>query len=310
MKATWCESDERAYRHALLENGLAIETTLSVAAAVDEAALESGREDLACVVRHGLFTDGPRSVVVIPRDPSVVLALHDFALTAASRGGGRKAKRAFADRIGQLVRFTAPPRRFRTILIDPPWMYQKFGSKGHGRADSHYKTMPIDRIRNLRIDLGWGPRRPVDLADPEGCALVLWATDVKTEDALALMREWGFPMTTKLFTWVKTKKSSKGVSCVKEGDLKMGLGRYTRSASEDCWIGKRGKVKVKRHDLLRVVFAPVSRHSAKPQVIYDRIEQLLPGPYLEVFSRNKRPGWCSYGNDPTVKGAVCVKADW
>lgn len=306
MNVTWCESDERAYRHALLDAGVAIQATPSIASAVDEAAMESGREDLACIVRHGLFTDGTKSVVVVPRDPAVILALHDFALTAASRGGGRKAKRDFADRVGQLVQFEAPPRRFKTILIDPPWKYQTFGSKGHGRADAHYKTMSIEKLRSLKIDLGWGPRRIADLADPEGCALVLWATDVKTEDALALMREWGFPMTTKLFNWVKTKKSSKSV-CVTKKDIKMGLGRYTRSASEDCWLGRRGSVKVKRRDLLRVVFAPVGRHSGKPQVIYDMIEQLLPGPYLEIFSRSKRAGWCSFGNDPAINGVVCVR---
>jgi len=31
--------------------------------------------------------------------------------------------------------------------------------------------------------------------------------------------------------------------------------------------------------------------------IYDRIEELVDGPYIELFARNTRPGWESWGNE-------------
>jgi hypothetical protein len=38
-------------------------------------------------------------------------------------------------------------------------------------------------------------------------------------------------------------------------------------------------------------------HSRKPDEAYERIEALCEGPYLEVFARNRRSGWDSFGID-------------
>jgi N6-adenosine-specific RNA methylase IME4 len=32
-------------------------------------------------------------------------------------------------------------------------------------------------------------------------------------------------------------------------------------------------------------------HSRKPDEAYERIEALVPGPYLERFARERHPGW-------------------
>ena len=38
-------------------------------------------------------------------------------------------------------------------------------------------------------------------------------------------------------------------------------------------------------------------HSRKPDCVYDRIEELVPGPYLAMFSRTDRDVWDAFGND-------------
>lgn len=40
-----------------------------------------------------------------------------------------------------------------------------------------------------------------------------------------------------------------------------------------------------------------SAHSAKPEAFLDLVEQVSPGPYLELFARRQRLGWDTWGNE-------------
>jgi N6-adenosine-specific RNA methylase IME4 len=42
---------------------------------------------------------------------------------------------------------------------------------------------------------------------------------------------------------------------------------------------------------------PRGRHSAKPEAFIDLVEQVSPGPYLELFARRNRLGWDTWGNE-------------
>jgi N6-adenosine-specific RNA methylase IME4 len=46
-----------------------------------------------------------------------------------------------------------------------------------------------------------------------------------------------------------------------------------------------------------LIVAPRREHSRKPDEQYERIERLVAGPYLELFARQSRPGWDSWGNE-------------
>ena len=37
--------------------------------------------------------------------------------------------------------------------------------------------------------------------------------------------------------------------------------------------------------------------SAKPEAFIDLVEQVSPGPYLELFARRQRLGWDTWGNE-------------
>jgi N6-adenosine-specific RNA methylase IME4 len=53
-----------------------------------------------------------------------------------------------------------------------------------------------------------------------------------------------------------------------------------------------------------VVFAPVGRHSEKPDEVRRRIERLVQGPYLELFARKPVPGWTTWGNEIAPESAA------
>ena len=49
----------------------------------------------------------------------------------------------------------------------------------------------------------------------------------------------------------------------------------------------------------QLVVSQRREHSRKPDEVYDRIEKMLEGPYLEMFARNTRQGWDNFGNEVT-----------
>ena len=53
-------------------------------------------------------------------------------------------------------------------------------------------------------------------------------------------------------------------------------------------------------DVKRLVIAPRREHSRKPDEVYDRIERLAEGPYLELFARQSRRRWDRLGNQVSL----------
>lgn len=45
-------------------------------------------------------------------------------------------------------------------------------------------------------------------------------------------------------------------------------------------------------------------HSAKPKAFGDLVEQVSPGPYVELFARAPRLGWDSWGKGYELKEAT------
>ena len=62
-------------------------------------------------------------------------------------------------------------------------------------------------------------------------------------------------------------------------------------------IGVRGKPLVLSRSVRSVFTAKAGRHSEKPEEFYQIVEELSPGPYLELFGRRQRQGWTVLGNE-------------
>jgi N6-adenosine-specific RNA methylase IME4 len=125
-----------------------------------------------------------------------------------------------------------------------------------------------------------------DWAAPDS-VLLLWATDPLLDKAFELIRAWGFTYKTVGFYWVKLNKSGRGFFT--------GLGFWTRANPEPCLLATKGRPKRLASDVAKLVVSPRREHSRKPDEIYERIERLAPGPYLELFARTARPGWDAWG---------------
>jgi N6-adenosine-specific RNA methylase IME4 len=61
-------------------------------------------------------------------------------------------------------------------------------------------------------------------------------------------------------------------------------------------LAVKGKPKRLEMDVREVIFAPVGRHSEKPDEVRRRIERLV-GPGLELFARKSDPVWVTWGNE-------------
>lgn len=119
----------------------------------------------------------------------------------------------------------------------------------------------------------------------EDAHLFMWVTNSFLPDGLWLMSALGFRFVTNV-VWVK------------EGRL--GLGQYFRGQHELLLFGTRGRgaaVRTARRDLPSVIVAPRGAHSQKPEDAYKLIEARSHGPYLEMFARQPRCGWDSWGNE-------------
>jgi N6-adenosine-specific RNA methylase IME4 len=72
--------------------------------------------------------------------------------------------------------------------------------------------------------------------------------------------------------------------------------RAARKAAEICLLFKRGNLDRRSKSVRQLIIAPIREPSRKPDEAYARIEQLVGGPYLELFSRSTRPGWDVWGD--------------
>ncbi len=171
-----------------------------------------------------------------------------------------------------------PAHHFRCILADPPWNHQNWGKAGEGRAAcQHYGILKLGDIAAFPVR---------DVADVD-CWLFLWCVTSMIPQAYFVMKEWGFSNSGIAFSWVKQNPSGNGYF--------MGLGHTTRKNIELMLLGRRGKPPRLHADVRELIVSPRREHSRKPDEQYARIERFCGGPRLELFARQRRPGWASWG---------------
>lgn len=169
--------------------------------------------------------------------------------------------------------------KYNVILCDPPWSYND-KMRGHTFSlDHEYPTQSLNWIASL----------PVQDIAAKDCALFLWATNPLLEDAFRVINAWGFKYKTVAFYWVKqTNKSNWAYN----------LGRWTMGSVEACLLAVRGKPKRVQRNVRQLVIAPRGRHSEKPLEVHSRIVELMGDvPRIELFARQRVPGWDAIGNE-------------
>lgn len=183
--------------------------------------------------------------------------------------------------------------KYRTIVADPPWIVKAGPAPGgydgvegwlkrddRSSRDLAYPTMTVAEISALPVD---------DFAE-RNAHLYLWTINAYVPDAYRIAYAWGFKPST-LLVWAKNPMggglggawgiTTEYVLFCRRGTLPH-TGRVTGT-----WFNwkrpydERGK----------------PRHSAKPPAFIDLVEQVSPGPYLEMFARSQRLGWDTWGNE-------------
>lgn len=172
-----------------------------------------------------------------------------------------------------------PP--YTTIVADPPWPFRWSGGIGGLRRKVtrlSYSLMTLDHIQGLPVG---------DLAAP-AAHLWLWATPEMNRlgQGVAVAEAWGFDVIDEII-WEKPN---------------FGVGVMPRHCHEPLLLCRRGGLPFGGPRDVRSVqkwtqprTTSGKAHSAKPDAALDLVEQVSPGPYVELFARRPRLGWDHWG---------------
>jgi len=208
--------------------------------------------------------------------------------------------------------------KYRVIVADPPWAFGDLlahspTSVKRGAA-AQYATLTTAELAALQVGT---------LAQDDAL-IALWCPATLIPDGLHVLAGWGFDF-KQVWIWAKTRKPKGlgdwlGQMADKVADtpgtarfpdlwmpdgMAFGMGRLARSCKELLLVGTRGSIyqHLRTKSERDLVFAPATKHSVKPEALQDKLERMLPGPYLELFARRDRPGWDCCGLEcPSTAG--------
>lgn len=180
-----------------------------------------------------------------------------------------------------------PQGRYQTIVIDPPWPGpgEHRSGKAGGKVILPYQTMTGIQLASMRIQ---------DIAAPGG-QLWLWATARNLGDATLLLQLWGFSYAG-LFVWQKPANLGPWIrhdcefllrGVLPGAEIKLPAPVQTHQWPEE----EDGALPIKAHRWKRP-----KAHSEKPPEAYQMISEYSPGPRLDIFARQARPGFEPWGN--------------
>ena len=166
-------------------------------------------------------------------------------------------------------------KRYRGILVDPPWRAWPTEGKP-GAADRHYPWMELEDIAAL----------PVGRVATDDATLFMWTPHSMLEEAFWVMRCWGFEHARTGAVGDKTDGFGNGF-CFRMQHEHLLVGRHPRAPR-----------RFEDRSIPSVIHAPRRGHSEKPDEVHDIIERALDGkgPFLELFGRKHVDGWKVLGN--------------
>ena len=170
-----------------------------------------------------------------------------------------------------------PNQHYGVIVADPEWRFEPYSREtGMDRAaDNHYPTSATEIIAE----------RDVPSIAADDCVLFLWATVPMLDDAMDVLKAWGFKYKSHAI-WDK---------------VHIGTGYWFRNRHELLLVGTKGDVPAPAmgDQFASVMTIARKEHSAKPEQFLELIEQYFPNlPKIELNRRGApRPGWDAWGNE-------------
>jgi len=169
-----------------------------------------------------------------------------------------------------------PKGKYPVIYADPPWPVDSMLlEKWESPIGDKYLTMTIEEIKILGLK--------ISECTADDCSLFLWTTHTFLKEAFDVIESWGFKYHC-CITWDKIS-----------GWSLCGFHRKT----EFCLYAYKGKINITQTGeyIPTLISEPKRKHSKKPEIMYKLIEDHAPFPRLELFAREKRDGWISWGDE-------------
>ena len=171
-------------------------------------------------------------------------------------------------------------KKYKIIYADPPWPYDNPMNNDPKLGGKTYPVLSMAEIKKL----------PIQGISEDDCCLFLWATMPKLQEALEVIKAWGFKYTTCAFVWIKLNPNGKGIYS--------GLGHWTNGNAELVLFAKKGHPKRAVKNIKQIQMYSRGKHSAKPKEIRQEIVKLIGDvPRIELFARDKEKGWDAWGNE-------------
>ena len=171
---------------------------------------------------------------------------------------------------------------FSTIVMDPPW---RFDNRTGKMAPEHrrlrrYETMSMDEIAALPV------ARYADIPSH----LYLWCPNALLPHGLEVMKAWGYTYKSNI-VWYKVRKDG--------GPDGRGVGFYFRNVTELLLFGIKGRMRTLApgRRQTNIIITRKQEHSRKPVEARRIIEACSPGPFLELFARERVSGWTCWGDE-------------
>lgn len=173
--------------------------------------------------------------------------------------------------------------KFTIIYSDPPWKQNKGGlrkARPNQTRELDYDTMDLESIKNLH-------EMVFNNLCEENHVVFMWTIDKYLHHTEQMMKELGYKLHAR-FIWDKTNGVAPAFTI-----------RYSHEYL--LWFYKPKLLQIDKE--MRGKFTTVfreqaTRHSKKPIYAYEMIEALYPNEKkLELFARNTRDGWSSFGNE-------------
>lgn len=180
-------------------------------------------------------------------------------------------------------------KKYDIVYTDPPWKQSKGGKKAvrpnSSGKDLDYQTMSIEQIAELHKSV-------FDNNVNKKHNVFMWTIDKYLHQTEEMMKNFGYNLHARMI-WDKINGIPAAFTV-----------RYSHEYL--LWFYKKGDILMPsdetRGKYSTVLREMVTKHSKKPECAYEMIEDMFPNASkLEMFARNERTGWDSWGNELNIK---------
>ena len=166
-------------------------------------------------------------------------------------------------------------QKFKVIYADP---FKNSGRVIDGEEEK-FDSMNVRRVCRL----------PVRHISDKDCVLFIWVKFSMLKAGLEVIEKWGFTYKTMAFNWMKRNE--------KNFNWALGPGAWTKSNSEICLLGIKGKPLRVDEGVSSVIDSRIEHGTKKPDIVRDCIVKLMGDvKRVELFADKKHEGWVCWGD--------------